>query len=71
LQRCIRIQKDMRILFELLCFSVLRIIISSPMPINIEMDNAVRFVSRRENDYYQRSSYINKEYVRMKLSIYK
>jgi hypothetical protein len=41
----------MRIQFELLSFNVLRIIISSLMPINIEIYNAVHFVSRRENDY--------------------
>jgi hypothetical protein len=36
---------------ELLSFSGYLIIINSLMPIVIEMDNAVRFASQRENNY--------------------
>jgi hypothetical protein len=61
---------DMRIEFELISFSGFRIFINSLMPIFIEMDNAVRFASQRENNYKQRSSDINKDYLRMKLIIY-
>jgi hypothetical protein len=43
---------DMRIHFEILSFSDLHIIICSHSPIVTEMDNAVRFDSQRENDYY-------------------
>jgi hypothetical protein len=56
---------DMGIQFELLRFSgYLIIIINSLMPIVIEIDNAVRFASHRENYY------INKEYLRKELIIY-
>jgi hypothetical protein len=61
---------DMRIQFELLNFSGIRIIINSLMPIVIEMDNAMRFASQRENYYKRRNSDINKEYLRKKLIIY-
>jgi hypothetical protein len=44
-------QIDMRIQCERLSFSVLRIIISSFLPTVIDIDNAVRFDSERENDY--------------------
>jgi hypothetical protein len=54
----------MRIQFELLNFNGIGIIINSLMPIVIEIENAVRFASHRENYY------INKGYLRMKLIIY-
>jgi hypothetical protein len=47
--------------------SVLCIIISLLMLIVIEMLNAVRFVTQRENHSYNRCCYINKENVQMKL----
>jgi hypothetical protein len=37
------------------------------MPTVIEIDNAVRFASQRENYYKRTSSDINKEYLQMKL----
>jgi hypothetical protein len=37
--------------FELLSYSGFRIIINSFKPIFIEMHNAVRFASQRENNY--------------------
>jgi hypothetical protein len=43
---------DMRIYSEMYSFTEFRIIISSLMPIIIEMDNDVRFSSQRDNDYY-------------------
>jgi hypothetical protein len=54
---------DMRILFELTISSVFHIIICSLMPVVIGTDNAVRFASQRESDYYWRSSDLNIEYV--------
>jgi hypothetical protein len=38
--------------FEMLCFSVLYMIICSLMEIVIEMDNGVHFASQLENDNY-------------------
>jgi hypothetical protein len=65
LQRCIRIQMDKRIQFELLRFIVLHIT-RFLMPVVTEMDNAVRFTSQLENDYYIE----NLDKVRMKFIIY-
>jgi hypothetical protein len=62
---------DMSIQFELSSFCVLRIFICSLIPIVIEMDNAARFAFQRENNYYYGSSDTNRDYVRMKLIIYK
>jgi hypothetical protein len=42
---------EIRIELEPLRFSVLHSIISSLLPIDIQMDNAVRFASQRENDF--------------------
>jgi hypothetical protein len=60
----------MRIQFEMLTFSGIRVIINSLMPIVIEMDNDVRFASHRENYYKRKRTDINKVYLRMKLIIY-
>jgi hypothetical protein len=42
---------DVRIQFEVISFSCFRTIIDSVMPIVIEMDNTMRFVSQGENNY--------------------
>jgi hypothetical protein len=57
----------MRIKFELLSFSGIRININFLLPTVIEIGNAVRFASQRENYYKKTSSDINKGYLKMKL----
>jgi hypothetical protein len=59
----------MGIHFELLSFSGILIIINFVLATVIEIDNELLFAYKREN-YYKRSSDINKEYIRMKLIIY-
>jgi hypothetical protein len=53
------------------CFTAFRIINTSHKPIVIEMQNAVRSTSQRDNDYKLRNSDINKEVCSNETHLYK
>jgi hypothetical protein len=57
----------MRIQYELLSFSGISINIIFLLPTVIEIDNALRFASQRENYYKKTSSDMKKGYLQMKL----